>query len=244
MTLASSTPPSRPRPVAGLGRTRGTAGEFTAVLLDLDGTITDSAPVILDALRLTFDELGVPVPDHETLMSFVGPPLSHTFRDHAGLHGPANDEALAVYRSHYRERMLLAPLYDGVAPVIRALAAAGVPTALATSKNEVMARRILDHWGLTPVFTAVSGAGESDADGTKAAVIARALALLEEAGADTSLAVHVGDRDHDTLGARQVGVECIGVLWGYGDAAELAAARWLAPDAKALAALLGVEVAR
>lgn len=245
MTASANPPGTRPRPeITTVARTRGAAGEFTAVLLDLDGTITDSAPVILDALSAAFMELGVPVPDHDTLMSFVGPPLSHTFRDYAGLHGPANAEALVAYRRHYRELMFRAPLYDGVAPILHALAAQGVPLALATSKNEVMARHILDHWGLSPLFTAVSGAGDADVDGTKAAVITRALERLEAAGADTSRAVHVGDRDHDSLGAQRAGVECIGVLWGYGDAAELSAARWLAPDAAALAALLGVEAER
>lgn len=222
-------------------RTSGTAGQFTAVLLDLDGTITDSAPVILESLSTVLTELGVPVPDHATLMSFVGPPLSATFRGYAGLDAAATERALASYRRHYRGRMLDAPLYEGVAPLLHALADQGVPLGLATSKNEELAGLILDHWGLSPLFTVVSGAGPADHDGSKGAVITRALERLEAAGAETSRVVHVGDRDHDTLGAREAGVECIGVLWGYGDAAELADARWLARRPTDLSALLTAQ---
>ncbi|MDO4243450.1 MAG: HAD hydrolase-like protein [Actinomyces sp.] len=221
--------------------TTGTAGRFTAVLLDLDGTITDSAPVILESLSTVFAEFGVPVPDHDTLMTFVGPPLSATFGGYAGLDAPATERALATYRRLYRGRMLDAPLYEGVVPLLRDLAGQGLPLALATSKNEELARAILDHWGLSPLFTAISGAGPGDRDGSKAAVIARALARLDAAGADTSRVVHVGDRDHDTLGAREAGVESIGVLWGYGDAVELADAQWLARRPADLAALLTAE---
>lgn len=241
MTAAVTPPDAAPEPLSsGFRSTTGTAGEFSAVLVDLDGTIADSAPTILQALTITFGELGIPVPDHGTLMSFVGPPLEATFRDYAGLHGRANADAVAAYRRHYRRRMLEAPVYDGVEPVLRALNAASVPLALATSKNEAMARDLLDHLGLATLFTVISGAGDASVDGSKAAVIARARARLEALGADTGRAVHVGDRDHDSLGARAAGVACIGVLWGYGDAAELSQAHWLAPDPGTLAELLGV----
>ena len=48
---------------------------YTAILLDLDGTITDSAPGITDTLAYTFRELGLPVPDADELMRYVGPPI-------------------------------------------------------------------------------------------------------------------------------------------------------------------------
>lgn len=213
----------------------------TAVLLDLDGTITDSAPVILRSFAGALTELGIPVPDHETLMTFVGPPLSETFRTYAGLEGEANADAVTRYRRHYREHMLEAPLYNGAREIVEALHRAGIATSLATSKNESLARLIVEHWGLLPQLTAVSGADEADRDGSKAAVIRRALARLEAAGADLSTVVHVGDRHHDVDGAHEAGVGCVGILWGYGDAAELAEAEWLAATPGELLALLGVD---
>ena len=221
---------------------RGSAGEFSAVLLDLDGTVTDSAPVILASFCAAFDDLGIAVPDRARLMSFVGPPLAETFARYAGLTGRANARAVAAYRSHYRELMYRAPVYKGVPALVRSLHESGVPLALATSKRESLARLIIEHTGLGPCFDAVTGAADDDRGGEKAVVIARALVLLSAAGADTSRVVHVGDRSYDVEGARQAGVECIGALWGYGDADELAGAQWLAADVPELAALLGAEV--
>ena len=88
----------------------------------------------------------------------------------------------------------------------------------------------------------MAGADDDDRGGAKATVIARALTLLSAAGAGTGRTVHVGDRRYDVDGARQAGVECIGALWGYGDATELAGARWLAADVPELASLLGTEI--
>ena len=221
---------------------RGSAGEFSAVLLDLDGTVTDSAPVILASFSATFDDLGIAVPDRARLMSFVGPPLAETFAHHAGLTGQANAHAVATYRTHYRELMYQAPVYEGVPALVRSLDDAGVPLALATSKRESLARQIIDHTGLGPCFDAVAGAADDDRGGAKAVVIARALVLLSAAGADTGRVVHVGDRSYDVDGARQAGVDCIGALWGYGDAAELMGAQWLAADVLELASLLGTEI--
>ncbi|MCZ0856541.1 HAD hydrolase-like protein [Actinomyces israelii] len=221
---------------------RGSAGEFSAVLLDLDGTVTDSAPVILASFCAAFDDLGIVVPDRARLMSFVGPPLAETFARYAGLTGRANARAVAAYRSHYRELMYRAPVYKGVPALVRSLHESGVPLALATSKRESLARLIIEHTGLGPCFDAVTGAADDDRGGEKAVVIARALVLLSAAGADTSRVVHVGDRSYDVEGARQAGVECIGALWGYGDADELAGAQWLAADVPELASLLGAEV--
>lgn len=219
----------------------GKAGEFSAVLFDLDGTVTDSAPVILASFRAALTDLGIAVPDHGTLMSFVGPPLSASFERYAGLTGEDNAHAVAVYRSHYRELMYDVPVYDGMTDLLRTLHDAGVPLALATSKQEHLARLVVEHLGIAPYLTAVAGADDHDR-GSKAQVVARALTLLSGAGAPPGPAVHVGDRHYDVDGAREAGAECIGVLWGYGDAAELNGARWLAADVRELARLLGAVV--
>ncbi len=178
----STRPPSPP---AG-----GAAVELSAVLLDLDGTITDSAPAIVASFSATFADLGIAVPDHATLMGFVGPPLADTFAHYAGLTGPEGARAAALYRSHYRELMHRAPVYEGMPELVRSLHDAGVPLALATSKRESLARQIIERAGLGPCFTAVAGAADDDRGGAKATVIARALTLLSAAGAGTGRTVH------------------------------------------------------
>lgn len=212
----------------------------TVVLLDLDGTLTDSAPVILRSLRATLEELDLPPASDEELMRYVGPPLAEGFRLNAGLEGPENEQAVVVYRRHYRQVMHEADLYPGVRELLAALREAGVPVALATSKNEGLARHIIESYGLAPYFTVISGADDGAAGGSKSAVVRSALDRLAAAGADTSHPVHVGDLSHDVEGARQQGVDCVGVLWGYGDAPSLAGAVALARDTTELASLLGV----
>lgn len=210
----------------------------TAVLLDLDGTLVASGPTILDALSRTLTDLGLPVGSHEELSVFIGPPLHEGFRLYAGLEGQAAQEAVQIYRAHYREHMCEAPVYDGVPEMLDALAGAGVPTCLATSKREALALQLLESKALAHRLTATAGADLSEGSGRKADVIATARRRLAQAGADTSRLVHVGDRAQDVEGAHAAGVECVGVLWGYGDAAELAQAEWLVDSPAQLLALL------
>ncbi|GAA1058800.1 HAD hydrolase-like protein [Agromyces bracchium] len=194
--------------------------EWSAVLFDLDGTIIDSASEIMDSLAHMFTEMGVPVPDRETLRSYVGPPLLDSLRMTAGFSDVDAWEALNVYRDHYDDHLLHSPVFPGVEGVLQGLQAAGLPIALATSKPESMARQVLAHTGLDRYFTVIAGASDDEARSTKADVVAEALRRLRDLGIDTSEAVMVGDRGYDTLGAAAHDVPTILVEWGYGSPAE------------------------
>ncbi|BDZ54655.1 hypothetical protein GCM10025870_17280 [Agromyces marinus] len=111
-------------------------------------------------------------------------------------------------------------MFPGVEGVIRSLHAAGMPIALATSKPESMARRVLEHVGLDGYFTVIAGASEDEERSTKADVVAEALRRLRAHGVDVSDPVMVGDRGYDTLGAAAHDVPTILVEWGYGSPAE------------------------
>lgn len=202
------------RPVAAPQRT------WSAVLFDLDGTIVDSEAEITRSLAHTFASMGVPVPDAETLRSYVGPPLLDSLRMTAGFTDADAWEALNVYRDHYDLHLLSSPVFPGVAGVLERLHAAGLPVALATSKPESMAREVLEHNDLAKYFTVIAGASEDEERSTKADVVREALARLENQGIDTTDAVMVGDRGYDTLGALANGVPTIMVEWGYGSPAE------------------------
>ncbi|MDR5701664.1 HAD hydrolase-like protein [Agromyces aerolatus] len=202
------------RPVAAPPRT------WSAVLFDLDGTIVDSEAEITRSLAHTFSSMGVPVPDAETLRSYVGPPLLDSLRMTAGFTDADAWEALNVYRDHYDVHLLNSPVFPGVAGVLERLHAAGVPVALATSKPESMARDVLEHNDLAKYFTVIAGASEDEERSTKADVVREALARLDAQGVDTTEAVMVGDRGYDTLGALANGVPTIMVEWGYGSPAE------------------------
>lgn len=192
------------------------------MLFDLDGTIVDSAADITASLAHMFSALGLDVPSDDVLRSYVGPPLLDSLRLTAGFDDAEAWEALNVYRDHYGEHVLRSPVFPGVAGVLERLHAAGVPVALATSKPESMARKVLDHAGLSQYFTVITGASEDEELSTKADVVAEALRRLQAKGIDTTDAVMVGDRGYDTLGAAANGVPTIMVEWGYGSPAEAA----------------------
>ncbi len=194
----------------------------THVLVDLDGTITDSFPAITGSLKMALRELGLTVPPDEALRAVVGPP----FELGLPLIGVPGDQLWAVidrYRVHYEAGGLFeCSLYDGVVEMLDALVAGGLTLSLATAKPEETAVRIIEHFGLTDRFAVLAGATYEPGRRTKDEVITHA---LRELGIDPGPhVVMVGDRDHDVHGAAVHGIDCIGVLWGYGGEHELSAA--------------------
>jgi len=194
---------------------------WTAVVFDLDGTILDSAPGVVQALTETFTHLALPVPSHEQLTAFIGPPLMNSFQEIAGLTEAQAREALAVYRNDFRKDGAFdSAVFPGIIGLLESLNDSGVPVVLATSKHEVQARRILDHFELTQYFTVIAGALDDAASTSKADIVGRALHTLAEQGGDTSMPVLVGDRIYDVEGATANNLPAIIVEWGYGSPAE------------------------
>ena len=214
----------------------GRFADADPILFDLDGTLTESGPGIISSVRYALARMGQPALDDEQLRRFIGPPLLDSFRDVCGFDPAEVAVAIAAYREYYAtDGQYENAVYDGIPELLTALREAGRTLAVATSKAEVFASSILDHFALTEYFTTVVG---SELDGRRTAkseIITEALARLDRPTAGT---VMIGDRSHDVRGAVAVGVGSIGVLWGYGDDAELTAA---GADALAAtpAALLG-----
>jgi phosphoglycolate phosphatase len=212
---------------------------FTSILFDLDGTIVDSAPGITATLAYTFETMGLPVPTPAELLAYVGPPILDSFRDRAGMSLGEAAEALAIYRPRYLESGALdSTVFPGVADVLRAVHAAGVPLSLATSKPETPATFMLSHFGLLDQFDIITGASDDEVRSSKEDVVAEALVRLAAFGADLSRPVLVGDREHDVEGAAANGVPTIFVDWGYGSPAEQAGSIALAHTPTELQALL------
>ncbi|HEY0374341.1 MAG TPA: HAD hydrolase-like protein [Amnibacterium sp.] len=194
---------------------------YTVVLVDLDGTIMDSAPGITSTLTRTLERMGLPVPPPSRLVEFVGPPILDGLRDLAGLDPEQSQTALRLYRTEYQETGAFdAEPYPGIREALEAIRAAGPTLAVATSKPEQQAKRILAHFGLDDLFTVIAGASEDETRSEKADVITWALGLLAEAGVDASRPVMIGDRVHDVEGAAAHGIPVVFAAWGYGDPAE------------------------
>ena len=217
------------------------APRYTAILFDLDGTISDSAPGITATLAYTFEKLGMPVPAPASLLAWVGPPLPESFTKYAGLTGEGLAEAMRIYRARYLEVGALdSSVFPGVGDLLRRVHEAGIPTSLATSKPEVPATKMLDHFGLTGYLDVITGASDDEVRSAKADVVEEALLRLGARGVDLSRPVLVGDREHDVQGAAVHGVPTIVVEWGYGSVAEQVGAVGVASTPDELADLLGL----
>jgi phosphoglycolate phosphatase len=187
-----------------------------AVLLDLDGTLVDSACGILGSLAEAFAELDIPLPEGGLPQTLLGPPLYQSLPSIVGEEvAPA---LLVTYRRIYGERGLLesAP-FEGIDALLRDLAAAEVTMAVATSKAEVYADRIVAQRGWTDLFATVCGDTLDGRRPTKADVVGEALRRIGQ----PATAIMVGDRLQDVVGARTHGLDCLGAGWGYAAPGEL-----------------------
>lgn len=187
------------------------------VLFDLDGVLIDSRQAITTCMNDALEAVGQPRRDPAELDRFIGPPSKVAY---AELAGDRADEALAAYRERYATASLeLTTVAPGVLDAVERLRTGGHRLAVATSKPAHFARPIAERLGFAHHFEAIVGPDLDAHEETKAGTIARALERL-----GTTSAIMIGDREHDVHGARANGLDCVGVLWGIGDEAELRAA--------------------
>jgi len=207
-------------------RRPGRSGESTHVLLDLDGTISDSSPGIARSLQHAFVACGYEPPSDEQVRSVIGPPFEIGLPA-IGIHVDDVERVVLAYRERYEDIGLFEnTVYAGIAEMLDSLAVAGHTLSIATAKPEPTAKRIIEHFGFADHFAVQAGATVEVGTGrrTKADVINYALICLEMTPSDLGRVVMVGDRDHDVEGAHLNGIDCIGVTWGFGSADELAGA--------------------
>lgn len=190
------------------------------ILFDLDGTLTESAPGIIRSVKYALDRLAVGEYDENLLLKFVGPPLAESFKKFFGFSDEKALKAIDIYREYFSQKGLFEnSVYSGIPQTLARLHDCGIKLAVATSKPEVFAEKILRHFSLADYFEHICGIPLEDEKMTKSQVVAVALDKLGVS--DKSLAVMVGDRDYDAFGAHENQIECIGVTYGYGTEYEL-----------------------
>ena len=189
------------------------------IFFDLDGTLTDSGPGIVHSVAYALRKLGVEPPEPEKLRPFIGPPLLWSFAHFYGFDEEKCREGVRLYREYFTAGgMFENSVYPGIPEALERLRAAGFRLAVATSKPELFSKQIISHFGLDGSFEAVCGAAMDETRTEKADVIRYALETL---GVTAGESLMVGDREHDVLGAKAVGLSCVGALWGYGSREEL-----------------------
>jgi len=194
------------------------AGKPASILFDLDGTLTNPFTGITNSLRHALAAMGLAAPAPEELRRYIGPPLQATFVDILGDEDSAA-EALGHYRQRYGEvGKFENELIPGVVNALETLRDDGYAMFVATSKLETYSRDIVDHFGLARFFLNVHGSALDGARADKGELIRH---ILDAEGLDATRTVMIGDRLHDADGAAKNDVKAIGVLWGFGDRAEL-----------------------
>lgn len=200
-------------------------------LFDLDGTLTDPAVGIVRSMRSGMQSVGIDPSNHEPLEQFIGPPLQESFAA-MGLDDGGVARAIEGYREYFAVTGIFENVvYEGIPDLLTHLKTEGWTLGVATSKPELFANRILDHFELTEFFEVVAGATMDGSRRHKQDVIKHALQQLNWKPSPQGTAVMIGDRDIDIQGGQAHGLATIGVVWGYGSPEELIEA-----DPSALAA--------
>ncbi|WP_105146632.1 HAD family hydrolase [Streptococcus suis] len=191
---------------------------YQTILFDLDGTLTDSGQGILNSVAYALEKMGIEEPDIANLNRFIGPPLYESFSRFYQLSPEDTQSAVDAFRVYFKEKgMFENQLYPGIIPLLEELRTAGKTLVIATSKPEIFAKQILEHFGIAHYFDVIAGASLDSSRISKADVIGYAINQLE---AFPKHAVMIGDREHDIEGARMHQLPAIGVLYGYGNKQE------------------------
>lgn len=194
--------------------------KYSFALFDLDGTLTDPAEGITNAVKYALGKFGIQVADNRELYKFIGPPLKASFSEYYGFSEEKAGVALKYYREYFSEKGIFENVkYPGIDGVLEALSGAGTVISLATSKPDLFSERILEKFGLRKYFSFIAANTMDELRPAKEDVVAYA---IKELGIkDTSSAVMIGDRKYDVIGGKAFGMKTVGVAYGYGGRKEL-----------------------
>lgn len=196
---------------------------YDIVLFDLDGTLTRSEVGIVNAIMYALSKRNITLDDKSILKKFIGPPLAKSFMKYFDFTEDRAKEAVSYCQEYMREKGVYeAPLYDGIKEVLETLFHKRKRVFIATSKPEEFANQIIKHLHIEDFFEGIVGANLDGTQTDKAEVIK--LLLEKYAITEKSKVVMVGDREHDILGAISNNIDSVGVLYGYGERAELVSA--------------------
>ncbi|MGN0464840.1 MAG: HAD family hydrolase [Lachnospiraceae bacterium] len=212
--------------------------EYKYILFDLDGTITDPGEGITNSVIYALNKFGI-FDKKENLYKFIGPPLAQSFQKYYGFDEEKARLGIEYYREYYTVYGMFENIvYDGIEEMLKNIKESGKKILMATSKPEKFAKQILEYFKLDKYFDYVAGATMDEKRVRKAEVISYALSNYQIQSLEEVLMV--GDRKHDVLGAKEVGIDCVGVLYGYGDREELekAGADYIVETVEELAAFL------
>jgi phosphoglycolate phosphatase len=194
--------------------------DFHTILFDLDGTLTDPSEGIFNSFHYALNKLGITETKPQEMISLIGPPLQVSFRKRYKLHGQDIERGVAFYREYFGKKGLFEnELFAGIPELLNALKGKGKRLLLATTKADIYADRILDHFNIRNYFDYLSCATYDGSRVDKGEIIA--YALKETEVENKNKAVMVGDRKFDLQGAKDNGMASVAVTYGFGSSEEL-----------------------
>ncbi len=202
--------------------------KYRFLLFDLDGTVTDSGPGIMNAAQIALSRYNIEEADSERLRLFVGPPLDKSFMERYGFSEEQAWEAIGYFREYYNKTGIFEnSVYPGMDNLLKELKEAGYVLAIASSKPIVLIHRVLGHFDIDKYFDVVVGCELDGTRSKKSEVIEEVIRQLSELALERGLpevkelSIMIGDRCYDVEGAHSFGLPCVGVLYGYGSREEM-----------------------
>ena len=188
-------------------------------LFDLDGTLTNPKEGITNCIEFALSHFGIKVDNKDELIKFIGPPLIYSFKTFYNMNDKDAEIAVKKYRERFETKGLYEnELFDEIPRLLNELKSKCKTLIVATSKPEVFATKILEHFDILKYFDFVSGAELDGTRNDKADVIE--YAIKNSGIKDVSTAIMIGDREHDIIGANIHNMESVGVLYGFGSIKE------------------------
>jgi phosphoglycolate phosphatase len=187
---------------------------YKHIIFDLDGTLSDSREGIFKAYYYTAAKLNLSVPADDKLATLIGPTLQKGFSDVFGLSGDKLNEAVQAFREYYGEKGLYEnTLYKGIRELLEEIALTGTPVYVATSKYEVYANRVLEHFNILSFFSDIAGADYNGHYANKTALVSSL--LLRNGIHDPGEVVVIGDTRYDIEAASDLELDSVGVSYGF-----------------------------
>ncbi len=196
---------------------------FTHIIFDLDGTLTDNTSGIRNSLFYAMEHMQIHGYSEEILEQFVGPPLQWGFSQLFGLNERDTKLAVEYFRDYYNENGWHEnEPYPGVYQLLEDLHFAGVKMYIATSKLEKFAQRIIEHFEFDKYIIQLKGADYGGNSANKSGIISDLLDLNRIRPSE-KIAM-VGDTLFDIEGGKRNGLSTVAVNYGFGKEEELKAA--------------------
>lgn len=197
--------------------------KYKLIIFDLDGTIADTSPGILNSVRYTQQKLDLPEISLEAMYRHVGPPMEESYYNNFRLEGEMLYSAVKFHKEYaMNQGYLELELYPEMDSTLNKLKQKGYLIAIATLKADATAKKIFDNLKLSDKFDIIVGTNQTTLT-SKEQVILKCISELKEAKEDVLL---VGDSHYDAIGAEKVGVDFLGVLYGFGFQAQEEVAKY------------------